>query len=53
MESDQASSPDENPDLDETNARLQSGLIQCHRVIADYRAILGDLENSPDPQQPG
>jgi hypothetical protein len=53
MESDYASLPEESSDFDEANERLQSGLIQCHRMVADYRAMLsGDYEESSSLDQP-
>jgi hypothetical protein len=53
MESDYASLPEENSDFDEANARLQSGLTVCHRMVADYRVLLsGGTEEAASPDQP-
>jgi len=53
MESDYASPLEESSDFDEANSRLQSGLIQCHRMVADYRALLsGDYEERASFDQP-
>jgi hypothetical protein len=50
VDSDDISPQGENSDLnkyDEASARLQSGLLQCHRVVSEYRAILsGDFDDS-------
>ena len=47
MESDYANPPEENSDFDEANERLRSGLMQCHRMVADYRAMLsGEYEDA-------
>jgi len=53
MESDYASPLEESCDFDEASARLQSGLIQCQRMVADYRALLsGDYEEPASFDQP-
>jgi len=53
MESDYASPLEESCDFDEASARLQSGLIQCQRMVADYRALLsGDYDEPASFDQP-
>ena len=53
MESDYASPLEESSDFDEASARLQSGLVQCHRMVADYRALLsGDYDEPASFDQP-
>lgn len=39
-------------DFEETNARLQAGLRQCHKMVASYRAKLSPNHEEPVRDKP-